>query len=410
MVIAQHELSKELTRFLGKSEVKGGFVQIVPNTLQHTSKPLKILHVINGEYYAGAERVQDLLAKELRPLGYEVGFACLKPDKFPKACQYKSAPLHLLPMRFFFDLSVIAKLIRLIKKENYVLIHTHYPRSDLVGAIAAMMTHIPLVVHVHSQTMTDSGGFCKPRMNTFLEYLCLQKAQKALFVSRKLLKNFPVGGKIAKKAEVVHNGVPIVGERLTCRSLHTSTPVIGMVAFWRPGKGLSVALEALRELQHKKKDFRVRVVGGFVSESYHLRFKKMADHYHLTSRITWVGSTSHVNAELEKMDIFVLPSLNEGLPMVILEAMASGVPVVASNVGGIPEAIRDGIDGILVPAGEPKLLANALGDLIDNGRQWQTFRHNAHVRQRSLFSEGKMAQSVAQIYHQLLAAKKKDAS
>ena len=378
--------------------------------LNHTKfAPIKILHVINGEYYAGAERVQDLLAKYLPSLGYEVGFACLKPDQFPKSRQCTSAPLHLLPMRFSFDISVVLKLARIIKEEKYALVHSHYPRSDLIGTIAAMMTNTPLVVHVHSRTMTDSLGIFKPRLNTMIERLCLRKAHKAIFVSGKLLADFPVGGKIARKAEIIHNGVPILFERLSCRSLNTATPVIGIVAYWRPGKGLPVLFEALRELQKRQKNFRVIIVGGFVSEAYQQRFTQLADLYQLTSLITWVGPTCEVNAEFAKMDIFVLPSLNEGLPMVILEAMASGVPVVASNVGGIPEAIRDGIDGILVPPGEPELLAKAMGDLLGNERQWQAFRQTAHERQRSFFSERKMAEEVAQLYHQLLSPPKNDA-
>jgi glycosyltransferase involved in cell wall biosynthesis len=103
------------------------------------------------------------------------------------------------------------------------------------------------------------------------------------------------------------------------------------------------------------------------------------------------------------MDLFVLPSLfGEGLPMVLLEAMAAGVPVVAADVEGVTEAFRHGQDGVIVPAGDPQALAQAAADVIQGRYDWPAMRQSAIERQARMFSDRCMAQGVAEVYCQVL--------
>jgi len=103
------------------------------------------------------------------------------------------------------------------------------------------------------------------------------------------------------------------------------------------------------------------------------------------------------------MDVFVLPSLyGEGLPMVVLEAMANAVPVVASNVEGIPEAVRDGVDGMIFEAGDAEDLANKLSSLVGNDQLWETMSQSSLQRQRAQLSDRSMAEGVASVYDGLL--------
>lgn len=119
--------------------------------------------------------------------------------------------------------------------------------------------------------------------------------------------------------------------------------------------------------------------------------------------IDWVGFAQNVNAEFTKMDILVLPSLfGEGMPMVILEAMATGVPVVASDVEGIPEVLGHGKSGLVVPAGDVKQLADVIAELIDNKYDWRAMREDAYQLQTANFSDYSMAKGVARVYDVIL--------
>ena len=103
----------------------------------------KVLHIINGEHYAGAERVQDLLAGQLGSLGYPVGLACVKPDQFPKLRQAADAPLYEVPMRSRFDLWPVRRLIAIIREEGYQLLHAHTPRTLLLATLAIVLILLP---------------------------------------------------------------------------------------------------------------------------------------------------------------------------------------------------------------------------------------------------------------------------
>ena len=113
---------------------------------------VNVLHVINGEHYAGAERMQDLLAQRLADHGFQAGFACLKPGRFPDARRGRQAPLYALPMRSRLDLRCVPRLVRIIRREGCRLVHTHTPRTALLGRLAALLAGVPMVYHVHSPT------------------------------------------------------------------------------------------------------------------------------------------------------------------------------------------------------------------------------------------------------------------
>ena len=118
---------------LDRGQTAAPTITVAPSTIGTA----RVLHVINGEHYSGAERVQDLLARQLPQFGYEIGFACVRPVLFPSSRETKSAPLVEMPMAGRFDLGVVKKLARLIRDNDYQLVHAHTPRTSLVGRLAA---------------------------------------------------------------------------------------------------------------------------------------------------------------------------------------------------------------------------------------------------------------------------------
>jgi hypothetical protein len=117
---------------------------------------VRVMHVVNGEHYAGAERVQDLLALGLPAAGFEVGFACVKPDRFARLRKSQQTPLYEFRMAGRCDLSPARKLARLIRDYDYQLVHTHTPRAAFIGRVAAALAGVPVVHHLHSPTTVDS--------------------------------------------------------------------------------------------------------------------------------------------------------------------------------------------------------------------------------------------------------------
>lgn len=365
---------------------------------------MRILHVINGELYSGAERVQDLLALRLRDYGFEVGFACIKPDKFPGRRMARDAPLHLVPMRSRFDLGCGIELARIVRAEGYKLVHTHTPRAAMVGRVASLLAGMPMVHHVHSPTARDTTNAMRNRINTMMERLSLLRVARLIPVSRSLARYLQEEGYPSERIRMVANGVPTPGP-LPAREVPAGEWVIGSVALFRPRKGIEVLIEALSILRREGRAVRLRAVGPFESIEYERLVKGLSERLGVADAIDWTGFTRDVNAEFTRMDVFVLPSLfGEGMPMVILEAMAMGVPVVASEVEGIPEVIENARTGVVVPPSDAPALASAIAALMDGRYDWQAIRQSAWQVQSKGFSDQSMAGGVASVYREVLGS------
>jgi glycosyltransferase involved in cell wall biosynthesis len=149
----------------------------------------------------------------------------------------------------------------------------------------------------------------------------------------------------------------------------------------------------------------MRAVGGFETPGYESAVLCLSERLGLAEAIDWTGFTNDVPRELSRIDLFVLPSLfGEGLPMVVLEAMAVGLPVIASRVEGVPEAVRHRETGLLVDAGSVSQLAGAIEELIQGGVDYRELSSAALRRQREHFSDRAMARGVADVYESVLQA------
>lgn len=364
--------------------------------------PYRVLHVINGEHYSGAERVQDLLGQRLPELGFEVGFACLKPGQFGAMRETRKAPLHELPMRGRIDLRPALALARIARQTNTVLLHAHTPRSLIVARLAAMMTHLPLVYHVHSPTARDSNRPLHNWINNTTERFSLSGVNRLITVSHSLAAHMENEGVQPGRITTIPNGVPCSGP-LVERPPPRSPWTIGTIGLFRPRKGLEILLHALTELQRQSVSVRLRAVGGFETPDYQRDIDELARQLGVDHLIDWIGFTRDVHDQLQHMDLLILPSLfGEGLPMVVLESMAAGVPVIATRVEGVPEAIRDGVDGLLAEPGNPQNLAAAIQTAMGCPATWESLRQHAHRRHAEHFSDRRMAERVAEVYRGIL--------
>lgn len=365
---------------------------------------MNILHLINGEHYSGAERVQDLLALRLPEFGYDVGFACLRPGRFPDERQSQDSPLTLLPMRARWDIRPAWRIARLVRRDGYRLLHAHTPRTAMLARIAARLTGVPWVYHVHSPTRRDSDRRWQNWANNLVERWSARRADRLICVSASLGGHMREAGYSDEQLRVVPNGVPQWNTVPDRRPPSTSW-TLGTVALFRPRKGTEVLIQATARLVQQRLPVRLRLVGPFETPEYERHIKTLARDCDVDESIDWVDFTNDVNRELSTTDIFVMPSLfGEGLPMVILEAMAAGVPVVGTDVEGIPEAIRHGHDGLIARPNDPDDLARAIGDIVRGDVDWMHLRTNALARHAERFSDKAMAAGVAGVYDEILSA------
>lgn len=388
--------------------VTAELVQQSSEPAPHDERPdvtARVLHLINGEHYSGAERVQDLLALRLPERGFDVGFACVKPGRFPTDRQSLSTPLLSAPMRGRFDFRLARRLARHVRDEGYTLLHAHTPRTALLARLVHASTSVPFVYHVHSPTSRDSTHRLRSQLSAWTERRSLRRAAHLIAVSPSLRRLMFEAGFPEDRVTYVPNGVPAV-EADFARRPPTDVWTLGVVALFRPRKGMEVLLDALSLLRRRGAAVRLHAVGEFETPQYELAIKRHAERLGLTGAIHWTGFTQNVHHELAQMDLMVLPSLfGEGLPMVVLEAMAAALPVVATDVEGVPEAIRHETDGVLVEPGSPSSLADGVSRIVDGSLDWQTLRISAHRRHAQLFSDQAMADGVAEVYRRVLCAK-----
>ncbi|HEV7432367.1 MAG TPA: glycosyltransferase [Steroidobacteraceae bacterium] len=362
----------------------------------------KVLHLVNGEFYAGAERVQDLLALQLAPCGFDVSFACLKDGVFALRRRARQAALYPMPMRSRFDIAVCLRLARLVRAEEFRLLHTHTPRTALIGRVVSLLTGRPMVHHVHSPAERDTEQGWRNVRNNIVENYSLRGASRLIAVSGSLEEQLRERGFSAGRVCQIPNGVPIA-ERSRREYQPGQELTLGMIALYRPRKGIEVLLEAMSRMRAAGARVRLHAVGPFETPEYERTVLKLAGSLGLEQFITWAGFRTDVNAEFRQMHLFVLPSLyGEGMPMVVLEAMAAGLPVVSTRVEGIPQVIRHGQDGLLSEPGDPDVLANTLLRFVRGEVDSAAMGDSGWLRQREKFSDVSMAAGVAAVYRGVL--------
>src|SRR5436190_2515769 len=374
--------------------------EVVPSS---SAPSIFALQLVNGEHYSGAERVQDLLAKQLPRYGCEVGFVCVKPKRFPNARETKTAPLVEMPMRSRFDLRVVKRIAELIRSEDYDLVYAHTPRTALVGRLAARKAGVPFIYHVHSPAGRDSTRRLLNWINATAEWAVVRGADRLIAVSPSV-RDYMIGrGISAERIICVPNGVPNATLHIERRP-PAGVWTLGAVALFRPRKGIEVLLEALAVLRSRDVNVRLRAVGGFETAEYKSEVLGLAERLGLAGAIDWIGFTRSVNRELAKINLFTLPSLfGEGLPMVVLEAMAAGLPVVASRVEGVPAAVVHRETGLLVEPGSVSQMVQAIEEVVTGAIDYGTLSRGARARHAESFSDAMMAARVANVYREVLA-------
>ena len=255
-----------------------------------------------------------------------------------------------------FRPGLILKLARLLRQLRTNVVHTHDIRPLIYGAPAARLARIPRVIHTrHGRDFRDT------RRQTTLHNLAARFADHFVCISQDNARFTVENGVSRSRVQSLLNGIDL--ERFSYRGPQADGPAV-VVARLSPEKDIETLLRACAVVVREHPGFQLEVAGDGPCRA---SLEKLRRELELQRNVVFHGTVDDVPGLLARAQMFVLPSLTEGISLTLLEAMACGLPVVATRVGGNSEVVVDGETGTLVPAGDPRSLATALltldGDL-----------------------------------------------
>lgn len=294
----------------------------------------------------------------------------------------------------FGDLRSFGQLLRALWSTRPALLHVHGFKAALIAGPAASIAGVPLLVTVHNFPAYGEGAsLC------LAGSLAVWKRTRYIAVSRALAEQLLRWGIARENITVIHNGIDAgpfteaASERRPGQRI-----LVGTVARLAPQKGLPVFLRAAARLAERHPEIHFTVAGeGPEREALELLSRKLK----LSGRVSFPGYQADLPRLMAHMDLFVLPSLSEGLSITLLEALASGLPVVASRCGGIPEIIEDGVTGLLVPPGNEEALAQAVDKLVRDREMAGRLAETGREQVRRSFSLQTMLRHTAAVYRQM---------
>ncbi|HOB87823.1 MAG TPA: glycosyltransferase family 4 protein [Bacillota bacterium] len=292
------------------------------------------------------------------------------------------------------DLLSLGLLVRLLRRMRPSLLHIHGFKAALIGGPAALIAGVPAVVTVHNFPAHRGKALLPPLMR-------LQDREQTHFiaVSRALARGLERWGIPPSRISVIYNGIDPAPFVKDSRDRFTGEEkIVGTVARLAPQKGLPYFLQAAALLAAAYPGLRFLVVGEGPERR---RLEQLASRLGLNSRLQFLGYCPDLPRQLARMDVLLLPSLTEGQSITILEAMASRCPVVASQVGGVPEIIRDGENGLLVPPGNAAALAAAVSSLLANPDRARRMARSAQQEVCRNFTAAAMLQRTEEVYREL---------
>lgn len=309
----------------------------------------------------------------LGPAGYRMLCAYMHPPGDPGfeslrgRAEALGAPLLSVPDRGAWDLGVLRRMLAICRRERVAIWHGHDYKSNLIGLLLRPLWPMRLVTTVH--------GWVQQTRRTPLYYavdrLCLPRYERVLSVSDDLHARCLAVGVPPGRCLLLENAIDTAqyarrvgrAEAKGRLGIPPGRLVVGAVGRLSAEKGFDLLIRVAGDLLAAGRDLTLLIAGEGDERS---RLEAQIAALGLADRVRLLGFQSDVIPLFEAMDAFALSSLREGLPNVVLEAMALGVPVVATRVAGVPRLIRDGEDGLLVEPGSAGELSRALGRLLDD--------------------------------------------
>jgi len=364
---------------------------------------VRSLVVVDSLEVGGAERHVVDLAVALRRKGHGVTVACSATGGLSNLLDGANVPVRVLLDRLAkrrVSVTYARGLRRLVREQRFDLVHAHIYASAAASALATVGTGVPLVVTEHTE------GAWQGRHARLVSRLIYRRARSVIAVSS------PIRGHLLQRYGVPPEKISFIpnavipasgrepGTTSTLPDERREGPLVGVVARLQPEKGVANFLKAAARVSAACPVARFLVVGDGPLREELLR---LADRLGLRERVRFLGHRADARELVGLLDVLVVPSLTEGTPLIVLEAMAAGVPVVASDVGGIPDQVRHAREGLLVPPDDTIALGEALLGLLRDPDRARRLGEAGRRRAGSEFSHAVMMRKIEAVYEAVLA-------
>jgi glycosyltransferase involved in cell wall biosynthesis len=362
-----------------------------------------VCHLITRLLFGGAEAKTLRTVEGLDGYDFTVGYGASYADEQVERLRAHGVGTKRFPLVRHYNpvtaVPAVLSVARYLQAKQFDIVHTHSTEAGIIGRAGAALAGVPTVIHtVHGVPFTEDRSAV---LNRFV----LGCERRAATVTDRIVTNadaiseeyLDCGIGRPEQYVTVYSGIDpdTFTEADPAADIDRSVPVVTMVARLVDGKGIDVLLDAVEQLSDT--EYRVYIVGdGPLRASLATTIRDRG-----LNRVELLGYREDIPAILAASDVFVLPSYREGTPRVITEAMAAGLPVVATDIAGIPEQVVDGETGLLVPTGDPTAVADSLDELLSEPEQRDRFGKRARERVRR-FSDERMCADLDSLYQELL--------
>jgi glycosyltransferase involved in cell wall biosynthesis len=373
--------------------------------------PTKILKFLTMFAIGGTERQFVYLAKGLDKSRFDIRVGCLsKRGEFLKDIEAMNLPVAEYPIKSLYSPRMLKgqwRFARDLRRQNIRLVHAYGFYPNVFSVPAARFAGCITIASVR-----DTGAFASQiKLKTLSQRTACRLADRVV-ANSSAVRNWLVSlGMDQNHIDLIPNGIA-VNERLT-RSrdfgirhelgIDAEVPVIAVISRLNPGKGIEYLLKAAVIVREQFPEARFLIVGGsYFDPAYKPSLELLARELNVADRVLFTGERNDIQQLLQEVNISVLPSLSEGLSNSLLESMAAGLPVIATNVGGNPEIVQDGKTGFLVPARDEKALSDAILRVLKAPELGEGFGQAGYERVSRNFSLAATVRKTEELYTMLL--------
>jgi len=375
---------------------------------------INILHLRDSPWLDGPGRtiLETASAIDSSRFGYFIGAFVRNgtaEHPFIDAASRKKTNIIKISESGTFDFSTVYQILKIIGKEKIDILHTHEVRSDILGLLCGKMKRIPVVVTLHGWIENDRKG----KILTKLDKWLLRYFDHIVAVSDKMKKEVVGVGVNGKNVSVLYNALVIENYRRDPDDsifrkqfgIKDEMFLVGNIGRLSPEKGQADFIRAAAEVLKYCKNVKFALIGSGSDETY---LRELADELNIRDSVIFTGYRNDMLQVYNSLDLVVQSSRTEGMPNVILEALAMETPVIATDVGGTLEAIINNYTGILIRPGDPRELAEKIIEYLKNPGLLAGMVKNGRKLIEMKFNFTERTEKLCRIYDALMREKARD--
>lgn len=365
---------------------------------------MNILHLISSGGYYGAENVMVSVAESLENHDCCSTIAVFdhprgRNEELVYQAQRRGLPVVRIPCRGRWDHRAVRGIREVVESLSIDIVHSHGYKTDTYSYLAARSLGIPLVATCHNWTH-DSAAV---RIYEFLDAMVLRAFDAVVVVSENMVERLQSAGIAKSKIRMIDNGVDLLSLSLVTNNtdpkrLDEGKLMVGTVGRLVPLKGLTYFLQAASEVLLEFSDVRFVIVGSGPDRE---KLQRMVCELGIEGSVRFMGHCAEMSVAYASMDIFVLASIVEAMPMVILEALAAKKPVIATSVGAVPSMIESEKTGLLVPPKDVQALKLAMLRLLRDPSLRKRLANAGQAEVSHNHSRQVMAEKYLHLYQEL---------